>query len=314
MIKGFAIDPDLVLYLARPEQRTVAALLIDDLRPEKGRLPVRYPSNWADLAAAHGASPELSDLTKARLSDLLARLKLQSAVRAKPLSKADDTWLENALRENRNAPFPQILAAVNPAQRPEVIGLDTLDPSEESPWSTTTSQQVSKEATAIAQALVPLFEYANEIRFIDPYFDPSTSRWRASVKACLQSARAVRGATTPPAVEFHVAVKKLKNPTGSYLRHVSSGNLPQIVPAGWRLRVVGWTERVRGRKLHNRFVLTERVGVQFGSGLAEDRGQMDDVTLLAESVRSTHWADYGRLNPAFDLAADIEVQGVMSPS
>jgi hypothetical protein len=63
--------------------------------------------------------------------------------------------------------------------------------------------------------------------------------------------------------------------------------LPRIIPAGLTLLVRRWENRKGGDKLHNRYILTDVGGVEFGVGLDEgDPGTTDDITLLsADSYR-----------------------------
>src|ERR687892_2444801 len=85
--------------------------------------------------------------------------------------------------------------------------------------------------------------------------------------------------------------------------------LPTLVPAGLILIVRRWTNRAGGERLHNRYVLTDIGGVQFGVGLDEgDPGTTDDVTRLDTDAYRRRMEDYTGAAPAFDLEGEVRIQ------
>jgi hypothetical protein len=92
----------------------------------------------------------------------------------------------------------------------------------------------------------------------------------------------------------------------------SQRSLPEIIPNGVRVRILQWRERGRGEKLHNRFTLTDLGGVSFGVGLDDsdgEDGQTDDILLLNEGTYSLRFAQYAGPTPAFDLVAEVTIEG-----
>ena len=81
--------------------------------------------------------------------------------------------------------------------------------------------------------------------------------------------------------------------------------LPRFVPKGLALEIVLLKERPGGEKLHDRFILTDRWGVQFSVGL-DSHGPNDAtttiVTLLTEELWSAIYQKYASGHPAFELA------------
>ena len=62
-----------------------------------------------------------------------------------------------------------------------------------------------------------------------------------------------------------------------------------------------WKEREGGEKLHNRYILTDIGGVQFGVGLDEgEPGTTDDIARLSVDTFRKRFEDYAGPNFAFD--------------
>lgn len=66
--------------------------------------------------------------------------------------------------------------------------------------------------------------------------------------------------------------------------------LPRLLPDGAKVVLRCWRARDRGERLHNRYLLTDVGGVQFGDGIeAGDAGQHDRVSILDEPSWSVLW-------------------------
>lgn len=64
--------------------------------------------------------------------------------------------------------------------------------------------------------------------------------------------------------------------------------------------------------MHNRYVLTELCGIQFGTGLdTGGAGETDDVTLLSEEQYGRRWKQYAQDPPSdFDIVGTpVELVG-----
>ena len=63
-------------------------------------------------------------------------------------------------------------------------------------------------------------------------------------------------------------------------------------------------------ELHDRFILTERRGVQFSVGLDDgSEGEVTNIHILSEELRGSTWDKYLSKNPAYDLVDEVTVQG-----
>jgi len=79
-------------------------------------------------------------------------------------------------------------------------------------------------------------------------------------------------------------------------------HLPDLIPAGTKLRVFFWKRRPGGKRLHPRFILTELGGLQPDYGLDEGdaTGDTTIVSLMAEEVWQAARADYCSASQSFD--------------
>ena len=99
-------------------------------------------------------------------------------------------------------------------------------------------------------------------------------------------------------------------PNWSTFRQECERYLPAVIPGGMTLIVRRWQNRPAGEKLHNRYILTDVGGVQFGFGLDEgDRGTTDDVTLLSAPAYGQRLGDYAGPAYAFDLEGEVKIVG-----
>jgi hypothetical protein len=71
------------------------------------------------------------------------------------------------------------------------------------------------------------------------------------------------------------------------------------------LKVVIWKQKRNGEKLHNRYLLTNMLGIMLGTGsdaaANPDSLETDDIVLLDEKQYAARYEQYLGSCPAFDL-------------
>jgi hypothetical protein len=111
-------------------------------------------------------------------------------------------------------------------------------------------------------------------------------------------------------IELHAGHLVDSAPDWNFFRGECENYLPHIVPTGLTLTVRRWKNRVAGERLHNRYVLTDIGGVQFGVGLDEgDPGTTDDVTRLAPDSYRRRLEEFTGPAYAFDLEGELVIVG-----
>jgi hypothetical protein len=168
--------------------------------------------------------------------------------------------------------------------------------------------KVERTAIALAQCAVILLRDCEEIRLVDPNFDPAEPRFVQTFRAVL----ALRDPAASPlkVLEIHTERKQAFS-RGNREHHLRRAFELQV-PAGTTLRVCFWEQKPGGERLHARFLLTEQGGLQYDYGLDEaGLGERTIVTLLQHSLWEQIRRDYARPSPTFQLGADaiIEIRG-----
>jgi hypothetical protein len=270
----------------------------------KGRLISRFPKRWERMVLDSLAG--CGEVEKARIVESLIGLK--KCIRSRHHEWNDQhNWLLNAETEHGKRPFHAIVATSNPRSLAFVLEADSL--SESNPlWCLPRFPPVQRTAIDMAQRVAPLLCFSHRILFIDPHFRPDKIKWRRPLEAFLEVATYKRRPGDLLKVEIHV---KDDLETGLFTAH-SQRSLPEIIPTGVKVRIVQWHERERAEKLHNRFILTDLGGVSFGVGLDDsdgEDGQTDDIQLLNEETYKLRFSQYAGSTPAFDLVAEITIDG-----
>jgi hypothetical protein len=174
-------------------------------------------------------------------------------------------------------------------------------------WFTPNSTTVLRTADAMANCIAPMLHSAKKILFVDPHFRASKAKFCNPLARFLSEIGLVDPAIS---IEFHAGHTTNDAPNWDYFRKECEDYLPDIIPAGLTLTVRRWKNRGGGERLHNRYILTDMGGVQFGVGLDEgDPGTSDDVTRLGADTYRRRLEDYSGPTYAFDVDGKTSIKG-----
>lgn len=169
-------------------------------------------------------------------------------------------------------------------------------------WEAPIGVPIQRQAREMADCVAPMLRCATRILFVDPNFDSYQERYKQPLSEFLRHVDRRRGAIT---IELHAGDHgdRALPDAADRFREQCRTDLPRIIPTGLELTVYYWKERLGGKELHNRFILTDIGGVQFGHGLDCDLGGGSDDIISRLDVRSysREWNDYAGPNFAFDL-------------
>ncbi len=271
MIKEFALDPQLLASWKD------FRYFVEQFGVDRGRLISRYPKRWKALVyeALRGCPP----VEKKKIEERLCRIDDRLLPR-EHLWRPDLPWLPNALEEHARTSFDGIVAGENPDQHPDVLVGDEVN--EDDPrWRAETQRTVPRRAADLAACVAPFLRTAREVILVDPHLQPQERRFQRPLREFL--AHLPVGSVAR--VEFHTGDKWEEDE----LRRQCENHLPGIVPVGIELCVVRWPQK----SLHNRYVLTDRCGALFATGLDEAgvRGTTGDkVVLLSVEQHRSEWS------------------------
>ena len=210
-------------------------------------------------------------------------------------------WVDNALEEHRQRPFCAIITDNACGKSPEVIREEDLDEEDEPRWKAEVQRRIGRTATEMAACADMLLRNAKQILLVDPYFNPQVQRFRRPFEAFLRAA--VNREPSNPIERIEVHTGDSATGTKAFFDGECKKNLPRHIPSGLKVRVVRWDQNY----LHNRYLLTERGGLKFGTGLDDHDGRVlshDVVDLLAAEPYKKTWAEYQRETSVFPLTED----------
>ncbi|RYH71167.1 MAG: hypothetical protein EON54_00290 [Alcaligenaceae bacterium] len=275
MFKEFAVEPDAITGSYRD-----FAYVVEKFGVPEGRWISRFPKTWKALVyesakAKLGGTKELTKIEE-RLRRIGDQILLASG-RFPTDNKA--LWIESAVAEHKLRPFDAIVATLG-RDDPNVVALADLDG--DHPCLAPNRQwTVARTAQHMAACCMPLLVSSRHIKLVDPHFDLTALRFRRPLAEFLAGLRPgatvdlFRGDNLPPAFAIQQFGERL---TG-------------IHPKGVRVRLFLRPQA----PMHNRFVLTERGGLTFLTGLDDANGgpkTHDEVIVLEGENWDSQWLLY----------------------
>lgn len=272
MVLEFALEPSLL------RNWKDFRYLIEKFGVDRGRLISRYPKDWKRLV--YDSLTEVADIDKARITEKLRFIDDRLLSRFHEWHQ-QLSWLHNAEEEHAKRPFHAIIASSNPRQHARVLDAETLDETV-AQFVCPRTAVVRRTASEMARCVAPLLRCSRLLVFVDPYFGPDSSRHRGPLDAFLREALVRPSGSRIERLAYHTATPA----TEEFLRSECESRLAPLIPVGLTLTVCRWNKE----DLHNRYVLTERGGIQFGTGLDEGENPPDDlISLVDSSSYATLW-------------------------
>lgn len=296
MIREFALEPRLVGTWNEDQARYYRSQFSMD----SGRVVSRWPAQWRNDVLNAFSESEYSGSTRRRkqLSLFLRKLKGRTIGRPGGEPNPDKTagWLAGALREHERCPFDAILAGSNPGRHSDVLLHGDID--EHPLWQVPRGLLVDRRAEAMGDAIASTLRLSRRVILVDPYFRPRRRENQEVLGSFCE--RMFRNRPGPPPERLTILTEfSCKRGRDSYFDDACRSELPGRAPEGLRV-VVKRLQRREGRdQMHNRYVLTDLCGIQFGTGLdTGSAGATDDVTLLSEQQYRYRWRQYAQEPPA----------------
>ena len=197
------------------------------------------------------------------------------------------SWLANAEAEYGRRPFAGILALENPNRHEAVLVSDQIGPGS-SRWAVPSGVSIPRTPAAIALALTAMLTHCAELHLVDPHFGPQNARHRRVLEALLEVVADSAGSLR--VIRVHCG-----DNVGLVHFESEAALMTTRLPTTINVEFVRWRKRDGGDDLHNRYVLTDVGGVQFGTGLDDGRsGETDDVTLMARAQYDLRWSQRPR--------------------
>lgn len=295
MFFEYAVDPAVL------SDWNAVRYFLDALVPSRGRFIARYPKHWKRLVWNNVAGRP--DYEKKQIELRLRGLEERYfASREGAPYDGGRPWLDNAIGEDGRAPFRAIVAAGAGGER--VLDAARLDDTV-SLWRVESGALVARDEAAIVAALELLLRVSRRIVLVDPYFRPDR---REAVRVLDALCRA---AGTGKVIEVHARLGHERDPTHEHFSSGCCGALERSLPEGTQVTVHTWSQRRGGPRLHNRYLLTDVAGVQFGDSVSGgEAGEQDHLATLPDASRAELWAQYVEPGTSFErIGTAVSVTG-----
>lgn len=298
MIYAYAIEPACVVAWC---DRRAFRLVFGQFGLGTPRVLLEFPklSKWKRLVHDAAILGGLSELDKARLTELLKLLGTRPVRRVGMDYDGQTPWLDNAEREHTRHPFAAIIALENPRGHPAVL-LESAVGDENHPlWHRPRAATPQRTPAEIGAALRAMIENCGELHLIDPHFGPENVRHRRVLEHLLGIV-ASRRSGRPNRICVHCSGEK--GVTLSFFEQQCSEQIAHRTPAGITVQFKRWVRKDNGEKFHNRYLLTDLGGVVLGVGLdAGSASETDDVNLMDATQFELRWDQFNGAG-AFELA------------
>ena len=300
MLKTFAIEPK---AMESPELSTQLV----NFGFDQGRIIGIVPEKW--LEEVKSVCSRIDQGKCKQIISLVEELKKGRVIQRLPFFEVHAEWIDTAT--SVPAEFLQGIIVQDKAGRIDSRLMDVNDfYSSGSNWKVSRSRLPSRNAAEMANSVACFMRIACQIKFVDPYFKDSP-RHLDFLKECLRIRKEWRF-KSKLAMEIHFSIPK-GSPGDSAADLVGNGNkrfpyicrysidqLESIMRKGDTLTLFQWSELEDESKprFHDRFVLTEIGGVDFGGGLdTGERGEDTTAGLLSTEITNT-------LNRRYDAKSD----------
>ena len=284
MFFEYAVEPEALSTWQR------ARYLLDALRPEKGRFICDLPKGkWKRLI--YQSLINCPEIEKARVAEKLKQLQTSALVRRTDSYDDQKSWIENAESSHRQTPFKAIIVATA-GKLSHHINSDDVDESHPL-WTTSSGAPISKTVDAFVNCATCLIRVSQRVILIDPHFRPG-DREKRSVLEALSKKVLSSSAKLELVVGDDLSYDELK-------RQVTK-DLPKHLPSGIEVTIHQIAEKAGGARVHNRYILTNRSGLQFGDGLEEGPpGHGDRVSILDATSHQQYWTEHTTLEANFAI-------------
>lgn len=331
MIYEYALDPRLVVdWAINGTGRVVGQFGVDHRR-----LLSDFPKDWAGWAYNEFYKHFEYDSTSLEFQNAQStfqayiQLLTDYTVRRNRAMDENKSWFDEAVREHASHPFHAIMTSdTGDGSCAEVITPDVIDDVRDVRWYLPTIVSARKTAAEIAQAVAPLLKVATHIVLVDPYFDPSAPRFRATFTEMMRIAfGATRCIAESPSVSIMTSVYQAHRPregefTASQKAKVAADlnrkanlHLPAHLPKGSFVDFLCLENPPSGDAFHNRFVLTDVGGVIAPYGLDDFSGggahsARDDLQPMSKGVYEGRWKQYVEKRDISIIGNPVRVAGI----
>jgi hypothetical protein len=275
MFKEFAVEPDAITNSYRD-----FAYVVEKFGVPEGRWISRFPKTWKALVYESAKAKLTGTKEFSKIEERLRRIADNILIGSGRIpANGAASWIESAIQEHRAHPFDAIVACSH-RDDPPVVALAEFDA--DHPCLVPNRQWiVARDAAQMAACCAPLIRSSRHIKLVDPHLDPTAARFRRPLAAILAHAPS----------DSVVDIFRGDNVPAGFASQEYGPRIQALKPQGVRVRLFLRPQA----SLHNRYVLTNRGGISFLTGLDDANGGAkadDDVFVLDAVTWQARWGTY----------------------
>ena len=324
MLYEYALEPALL------SNWTAFRYFTEKFNFSEGRLISRFPKRWKEEVHTLLSRCDVRECSEMQLKRVEALLfgedldgrTFDDRMLARQCEwNPEKDWLTNAEIEHGKRPFRAILAKENPHSKDFILEGDSVE--DATPlFKIEGTPTIPRSARRMATLVAPVLHCAKKILLIDPHFRAKSEQKRF-VKELL--ATAIHGRSPSfllERIEIHAQykVERRENQEGVEREKISfetdMRRLENSIPKDMKVQCVRWSDKYNpDERFHNRFILTDRGGLQFGDGLEQGKGK-DQIHRVGKGSET-----YGYIRKLYtkgisplDFIDEIEIVGEAMPS
>jgi len=301
MIKVYAFEPSAILD-------PILMQALESFGFDHGRIIGRVPKDWrkqvGDVfreAISDGSDPKALEIA-------LERLAKKNAIQKVELSSLEnETWLDKACAVSVDHVHGIICSDSNSNSDPRIISrLDIND--DNLVWKQESGLREIRQPKEMAEKTRVLLRFATEVKFIDPHYAGEKEHTNFFVE-CIKTLDSLRKEKRPKleihfsyrvsaADELHVR-KQVSRPVFETILKKTKCELSETtIP----IKLFQWSSTEDGDRFHERYVVSDLGGIEFGGGLSTGRAsEKTSVNRLSSSVREELFANYKAGSDVYDL-------------
>ncbi len=243
----------------------------------------------------------LPEQYRSKLLSLFEKLRDQNLIVGHPKSKikasSEKDWVDVAEISNDKKPFFGIVGSQE--YNENVSTIEELILSQHWAEERTISHYIEQNEENMKKELANMLPYAKKVTLIDPYFNTTKYTFRKSLELVAEQFGSRRGMRQKGSIQVHAKYQQGNTDTQHYADSWKKISKEIFQKYGHICSLYLWDNT--GKKMHDRFIITDQCGVQVGAGLDIRNEGTSTWSKLEYNTLSDILKNYVENSSSFDL-------------